>query len=707
MSDILKREVKFVGGVGEVRQRLLEREVGVRTVGDLLMRFPYRYIDRSRIFSLSEVDENMENTFIQLRCRVVGRSFVGDGPKRRFVVEVTDPTGSAELLWFHGVNWIEKRVELNREYIIFGRPSIFKGRISLVHPEIENVEVALSRKAESSFQGIYSTTEKLSQTITVKAMHTIVHNAWQLVASIPDAFSDPLSEAMRQRFGLIPLKEAIYNLHFPQSKERLKQAQYRLKFDELLGVQLTIQAQRASRHQRGGGFIFGRVGYAFNNFYYKKLPFKLTGAQQRVIKEIRADMISGRQMNRLLQGDVGSGKTMVAFMSMLLAVDNGFQACIMAPTEILARQHYATMARMAEGIGVNIAILTGSSKSKERRLAFEGIASGQIDILVGTHALIEDKVQFANLGYVVIDEQHRFGVEQRAKLWTKNHQPPHILVMTATPIPRTLAMTLYGDLEVSVIDELPPGRKPIRTFHYYDSARLRMFGFLRQEIAKGRQVYVVYPLIKESEKMDYKDLEDGFESLSRDFPLPKYRITVCHGKMKPEDKEAAMAQFKRGEADILVATSVIEVGVDVPNASVMVIESAERFGLSQLHQLRGRVGRGAEQSYCILMSGDKLSKDGRARLEAMCETNDGFRLSELDLKLRGAGDIHGTQQSGDAFELNIANLATDTQIMELTREVAIEILSRDKELQMAENQGLRALRDKHCKRQRIDFSDIS
>ncbi len=707
MSDILKREVKFVGGVGEVRQRLLEREVGVRTVGDLLMRFPYRYIDRSRIFSLSEVDENMENTYIQLRCRVVGRSFVGDGPKRRFVVEVTDPTGCAELLWFHGVNWIEKRVELNREYIVFGRPSIFKGRISLVHPEIESVEAALSRKVESSFQGIYSTTEKLSQTITVKAMHTIVHNAWQLVASVPDAFSDPLSEAMRQRYGLIPLKEAIYNLHFPQSKERLKQAQYRLKFDELLGVQLTIQAQRTSRHQRGGGFIFGRVGDAFNNFYYNKLPFKLTGAQQRVIKEIRADMVSGRQMNRLLQGDVGSGKTMVAFMSMLLAVDNGYQACIMAPTEILARQHYATMARMAEGIGVNVAILTGSSKSKERRTAFEGIASGHIDILVGTHALIEDKVQFSNLGYVVIDEQHRFGVEQRAKLWTKNHQPPHILVMTATPIPRTLAMTLYGDLEVSVIDELPPGRKPIHTYHYYDSARLRMFGFLRQEIAKGRQVYVVYPLIKESEKMDYKDLEDGFESLSRDFPLPQYRITVCHGKMKPEDKEAAMAQFKRGEADILVATSVIEVGVDVPNASVMVIESAERFGLSQLHQLRGRVGRGAEQSYCILMSGDKLSKEGRARLEAMCQTNDGFRLSELDLKLRGAGDIHGTQQSGDAFELNIANLATDTQIMELTREVAIDILSRDSNLQMAENQGLRALRDRHCKRERIDFSDIS
>ncbi|MBR4045945.1 MAG: ATP-dependent DNA helicase RecG [Alistipes sp.] len=707
MSEILKREIKYVSGVGEVRARLLEREVGVRTVGDLLMRFPYRYIDRTRIFRLSDIDESMESTYVQLRCRVVGKSFMGEGAKRRMIVEITDPTGTAELLWFHGIKWIEKRVELQREYIIFGRPTIFKGRVSLVHPEIEPVEQALSRKIESGFQGIYSTTEKLSQTITVKAMHTIVYNAWQLVAGNASAFVDPLSDAMRRRLGLISLREAIYNIHFPQSAEMLKQAQYRLKFDELLGVQLTIQARRNSRHKRAGGFLFPRVGEAFNTFYKTKLPFALTGAQQRVIKEIRADMVSGRQMNRLLQGDVGSGKTMVAFMSMLLAVDNGYQACIMAPTEILARQHYASMSRFAEGLNIRVAILTGASKAKERRTALEGIASGEVDILIGTHALIEDRVQFANLGYVVIDEQHRFGVEQRAKLWTKNQQPPHILVMTATPIPRTLAMTLYGDLEVSVIDELPPGRKPIRTYHYFDSARLRMFGFLRQEIAKGRQVYIVYPLIKESEKMDYKDLEDGFESISRDFPLPKYRTTVCHGKMKSEDKDAAMSQFKRGEADILIATSVIEVGVDVPNATVMVIESAERFGLSQLHQLRGRVGRGGEQSYCILMSGDKLSKDGRARLEAMCATNDGFELSELDLKLRGAGDIHGTQQSGEAFELNIANLATDTQIMELTRNEALAILEQDADLSRPENISLRELRDRHKRREHIDFSDIS
>ena len=707
MSELLRREIKYLTGVGEARARLLEREVGVRTIEDILMRFPYRYIDRSRIFRINELDETMESTYVQLRCRVVGRSYVGDGAKKRFVVEVSDASGQAELLWFHGVKWIEKRVELNREYIIFGRPSIFKGRVSMVHPEIEPVEVVLSRKVESSFQGIYSTTEKLSQMISVKMMHTLVYNAWQLIASDTTAFQDPLPEDMRRRLGLITLREAIYNIHFPQSAERLKQAQYRLKFDELLGVQLTIQARRTSRQQRGGGFMFPRVGVAFNTFYRDKLPFALTKAQQRVIKEIRADMISGKQMNRLLQGDVGSGKTMVAFMSMLLAVDNGFQACIMAPTEILARQHYASMCRFAEGLDVRVGIITGSSKAKERRAVLEATASGEVNILVGTHALLEDRVQFANLGYVVIDEQHRFGVEQRAKLWTKNQQPPHILVMTATPIPRTLAMTLYGDLEVSVIDELPPGRQPIRTYHYFDSMRLRMFGFLRQEIAKGRQVYVVYPLIKESEKMDYKDLHDGFESMSRDFPLPQYRIAVCHGKMKPEDKDAAMAQFKSHQADILIATSVIEVGVDVPNATVMVIESAERFGLSQLHQLRGRVGRGGEQSYCILMSGDKLSKDGRARLEAMCATNDGFQLSELDLKLRGAGDIHGTQQSGDAFSLNIANLATDTQIMEVTREEALRILATDATLQRPENILLRALRDKHRKRETIDFSDIS
>ena len=704
---MLSREIKYVGGVGEVRARTLEREAGVRTIGDLLMRFPFRYIDRTRQMNISEVDESMESTYILLRCRIVGRSFIGEGSRQRFVVEALDATGSVELLWFQGIKWIEKRVEIGREYIVFGRPSFYRGRMSIVHPELETVEQALSRKQESGFQGIYPSTEKLSQAIPIKLMHTIVQNAWQIASTDSSAFADPLPEALRRRCGLISLREAIYNIHFPQSAELLRQAQYRLKFDELLGVQLTIQARRTERHTSNNGFLFPRVSDNFNSFYHTKIPFALTGAQQRVIKEIRSDMVSGKQMNRLLQGDVGSGKTMVAFMTMLLAVDNGFQACIMAPTEILARQHYASMARFAEGLNVKVAILTGSSKAKERRASLEGIASGEIDILVGTHSLIEDGVKFNNLGYVVIDEQHRFGVEQRAKLWTKNHQPPHILVMTATPIPRTLAMTLYGDLEVSVIDELPPGRQPIRTYHYYDSARLKMFGFLRQEIAKGRQVYIVYPLIKESEKMDYKDLHDGYESISRDFPLPQYRIAICHGQMKPEDKDASMAQFKRGEADILIATSVIEVGVDVPNATVMVIESAERFGLSQLHQLRGRVGRGGEQSYCILMSGDKLSKEGRARLEAMCATNDGFRLSELDLKLRGAGDIHGTQQSGEAFELNIANLATDTQIMQLTRDEALAILASDPKLERAENAPLRALRDKHHKRERIDFSDIS
>ena len=472
-------------------------------------------------------------------------------------------------------------------------------------------------------------------------------------------------------------------------------------------MQLNIQQRRTERLAKSNGFLFTRVGGVFNTFYTEKLPFPLTGAQKRVIREIRRDTVTGFQMNRLLQGDVGSGKTLVALMSMLLAVDNGFQACMMAPTEILARQHYATVCKMLDGMDVKVAVLTGASKARERRASLEGIASGEMDILIGTHALIEDRVQFSNLGFVVIDEQHRFGVEQRARLWTKNLQPPHILVMTATPIPRTLAMTLYGDLDVSVIDELPPGRRPIKTFHYTDAARLKLFGFMRQEIAKGRQVYVVYPLIKESEAMDYKDLTDGYEAISRDFPLPQYVTAICHGKMKPADKEESMRQFKQGEAHILVATSVIEVGVDVPNATVMVIESAERFGLSQLHQLRGRVGRGGEQSYCILMSGEKLSRESRARLEAMCETNDGFRLAELDLKLRGAGDINGTLQSGMAFDLKIASPTADVQILTVSREAAAEILAADPALAHPQNRGLEALRRRYSGREEIDFSRIS
>ena len=701
--DNLKSDIKYVAGVGEARARLLDKELGIRTVGDLLDHFPFRYIDRTRVYRIAEITDEAP-TLVQLRVRVTGTAYAGTGRKRRFTVFVQDATGQAELVWFQGIKWIEKRVEVGREYLVFGRPSFYRGQLSMAHPELETMEQYLSRRAESGMQGIYPSTERISTMFGTKGMYQIVCNAWALVRGhIPD----PLPEEMRTRYGLIARHDAYYNIHFPQSPELLRQAQYRLKFDELLGVQLNVQSRRTARLAKADGFRFTRVGDAFNTFYNEKLPFPLTGAQKRVIREIRQDTATGYQMNRLLQGDVGSGKTLVALMSMLLAVDNGFQACMMAPTEILARQHFATISRLLDGMPVRVAILTGASKARERREALEGIASGEVHILIGTHALIEERVRFANLGFVVIDEQHRFGVEQRARLWTKNEQPPHILVMTATPIPRTLAMTLYGDLDVSVIDELPPGRRPIKTYHYTDAARLKLFGFMRQQIAQGRQVYVVYPLIKESEAMDYKDLTDGYEAISRDFPLPDYVTAICHGRMKPADKEESMRQFKEGEAQILVATSVIEVGVDVPNATVMVIESAERFGLSQLHQLRGRVGRGAAQSYCILMSGEKLSREARARLEAMCETNDGFRLAELDLKLRGAGDINGTLQSGMAFDLKIANPTADVQVLTLTREAAAAILAADPALAQPAHAGLRELRRRYSGREELDFSRIS
>lgn len=704
MSNILESSVKYVAGVGEARARLLEKELGIFTVGDLLRHYPFRYIDRTKIYPINRIDESMASSLVQFRARVTGVAYAGAGRRQRFSAFVSDATGSAELTWFQGIKWIEKSVEVGREYIVFGRPSFFRGQLSVVHPELEMVEKALSRKALSGMQGIYPSTEKMASTFGAKGFYRIMCNAWEIAK---DRITETMPADVRSRYDLMPLAEAIGNVHFPQSPERLQRAQRRLKFDELLGVQLSVQAQRSERLSRRNGFLFPRVGDLFNDFYNNRLPFALTDAQKRVVKEIRQDTITGFQMNRLLQGDVGSGKTMVALMSMLLAVDNGFQACMMAPTEILARQHFATISRMTQGMPVRVAILTGSSKAAERRHAIEGIAAGEVDILIGTHALIEDNVRFANLGYVVIDEQHRFGVEQRARLWTKNHQPPHILVMTATPIPRTLAMTLYGDLDVSVIDELPPGRRPIKTYHYTDAARLKLWGFLRQQIALGRQVYVVYPLIKESESMDYKDLEDGFESIVRDFPLPQYRVTVCHGKMKPQDKEESMRQFKEHEADILVATSVIEVGVDVPNATVMVIESAERFGLSQLHQLRGRVGRGGEQSYCILMSGEKLSRESRARLRAMCETNDGFRLAELDLRLRGAGDINGTQQSGESFDLKIANPTLDADLLQTARQAAGEILAADPLLESDAYRPLRELRARHAAGRKFDFSMIS
>ena len=704
MASWLDNNVKYVAGVGEARAKLLEKELGILSIGDLLRHYPFRYIDRTKIYSIGELNENMNTSLVQLRARVTGIGYAGAGRKQRFSAFVSDSTGSAELIWFQGIKWIEKSIEVGREYLIFGRPSFFRGEVSLVHPELDLVEKALSRKSHSGMQGIYPSTEKIGSTLGAKGFYKIICNAW---ATAEQHIAEFMPRSVIERYNLMPLKEAIYNIHFPQSAEKLKAAERRLKFDEFLGVQLSIQSMRSDRLSKNNGFLFPKVGELFNTFFNEKIPFPLTGAQKRVIKEIRQDTISGYQMNRLLQGDVGSGKTMVALMSMLLAVDNGFQACMMAPTEILARQHFATISRQTEGLNLKVAILTGSSKSKERKIALEGIASGEVDILIGTHALIEDKVQFANLGYVVIDEQHRFGVEQRARLWTKNQQPPHILVMTATPIPRTLAMTMYGDLDVSVIDELPPGRQPIRTYHYTDVARLKLWGFLRKQIAEGRQVYVVYPLIKESETMDYKDLEDGFQSIVRDFPLPDYRVTVCHGKMKPQDKEESMRQFKEHEADILVATSVIEVGVDVPNATVMVIESAERFGLSQLHQLRGRVGRGGGQSFCILMSGEKLSREARQRLQAMCETTDGFRLAELDMKLRGAGDINGTQQSGMAFDLKIANPTLDADLLQTAREAAIWLLEQDPHLQKAENSSLLELRARHAGKQRFDFSMIS
>ena len=704
MGNVLNNSVKYVAGVGEARAKLLEKELGIITISDLLRHYPFRYIDRTKIYRIAEVGEQMASSLVQIRARVTGVAYAGTGRKQRFTAYVSDSSGSAELTWFQGIKWIEKSVEVGREYIIFGRPSFYRGELRMAHPELDLVEKAANSKFHSGMQGIYPSTEKIGSALGAKGFYKIVCNAWSVAE---EYIEEQLPQWLRTAYDLMPLREAVYNIHFPQSPEKLHAAERRLKFDEFLGVQLAIQSRRTERMTRHDGFIFTKVGDLFNSFFNERLPFNLTSAQKRVIKEIRQDTVSGFQMNRLLQGDVGSGKTMVALMTMLLAVDNGFQACMMAPTEILARQHFATIKRQTEGMNLRVAILTGSSKTAERRKALEGIASGEVDILIGTHALIEDNVKFCNLGFVVIDEQHRFGVEQRARLWTKNQQPPHILVMTATPIPRTLAMTLYGDLEVSVIDELPPGRQPIRTYHYTDAARLKLWGFLRQQIALGRQVYVVYPLIKESETMDYKDLEDGFESITRDFPLPDYRVSVCHGKMKPQDKEESMRQFKEHEADILVATSVIEVGVDVPNATVMVIESAERFGLSQLHQLRGRVGRGGEQSFCILMSGEKLSREARQRLQAMCQTNDGFRLAELDMKLRGAGDINGTQQSGMAFDLKIANPTLDATLLQSARDAAITILESDPRLEKNENIALRQLRARHAGGQKFDFSMIS
>lgn len=675
MENPLDNDIKFVPGVGEMRARALEHELGIRTLGDMLRHYPFRYIDRTRIYPIAEITDAAGLAYVQFRARITGVSYAGEGRRRRFYAYAQDATGQAELVWFQGIKWIEKRIEVGREYLVFGRPTFYRNLLQMAHPELETIEQALTRKAESGMQGIYPSTEKLGNLLGAKGMYQIICNTWRLVAGrIPD----PLPDAMRAQYGLMPLSDAFYNIHFPQSAEALRKAQYRLKFDELLGVQLNVQSRRSARLAKNDGFLFPKVGGVFNTFYTQKLPFPLTGAQKRVIREIRNDTVTGFQMNRLLQGDVGSGKTLVALLTMLIALDNGYQACLMAPTEILATQHYETIREMVAPMGINVRLLTGSTRKKERDVIDAQLQDGSLHILIGTHAVIEDRVKFHNLGYVVIDEQHRFGVAQRARLWTKNVIPPHVLVMTATPIPRTLAMTVYGDLDVSVIDELPPGRKPVQTLLRYDENRLSTYQGIARQLKMGRQVYIVYPLINENEKLDLRSLEEGYENICEIYR--DYRVAYVHGRLKPEEKDYQMSIFASGEAQILVSTTVIEVGVNVPNATTMLIENAERFGLSQLHQLRGRVGRGEGQSYCILMTKRKIAKDTRRRLELMTATTNGFEIAEADMQMRGPGDIEGTMQSGIPFDLHIANLATDGQIVQMARDAACEVLDADPDL---------------------------
>lgn len=664
------RDIKFLPGVGPHRAEILEKELGIRSFRDLLYHFPYKYVDRSRIYRVSEIDGTMP--YIQLKGQILSFETFGEGRQRRLVAHFSDGTGVADLVWFQGIKFVTGKYKCREDYIVFGKPTVFGGRVNIAHPDIESAD-GLTLSA-MGLRPYYNTTEKMKRmNISSGAIEKLVATLFSVIGD--DVVEETLSPGIVAAHGLMPLMEALRNVHFPRNPEVLRRAQYRLKFEELFYIQLNILRYSRERRNRFGGIVFGRVGENFNTFYSEYLPFSLTGAQKRVVREMRRDMGSGRQMNRLLQGDVGSGKTLVALLAMLIALDNGCQACMMAPTEILASQHYETLCRFLDGMNVRVELLTGSVKGKRRENILRGLTDGSVNILVGTHAVIEDTVEFASLGLVIIDEQHRFGVEQRARLWTKNRILPHVLVMTATPIPRTLAMTLYGDLDVSVIDELPPGRKPVTTVHRFDSTRASMYEFVRGQLRMGRQAYIVYPLIQESEKMDIKNLEDGYATVCEVFP--EYKVSRVHGKMKPAEKDEEMRRFAQCETQIMVATTVIEVGVNVPNASVMVIENAERFGLSQLHQLRGRVGRGADQSYCILMTGYKLSEETRKRIQIMVDTNDGFEIAEADLKLRGPGDIEGTQQSGVAFDLKIANLARDGQLLQYVREVAEHIIDDD------------------------------
>jgi ATP-dependent DNA helicase RecG len=684
-SDITDMDITFLPGVGSRRASLLKKELGISVTRDVLYHFPYKYIDRRRFYSIAELDSDLP--LVQIKGTITGYFSEGQGRFRRLTAELRDETGNLKLIWFKGVKWIPGSYPAGKEYIVFGKPGVYGGTFNIIHPEIESVEKQASR-ISSSIQAQYSLTENLrTNFITSKVIS-------KLVGSILAGLNSPLAETLPvwlvKKYHLLSYHEAIRQIHFPETIKETENAKYRLKFEELFYIQLNLLRLKAVRSKKIKGLIFKKVGDHLNRFYHQRLPFPLTDAQKKVIREIRRDMGSGAQMNRLLQGDVGSGKTVVALMCMLIACDNGYQSCFMAPTEILAQQHFHSISALLEGMDIQVGLLTGSTKKSERVRIDEAIRDGSIQILIGTHALIEDNVILKNLGFVVIDEQHRFGVAQRGKLWQKSSSPPHILVMTATPIPRTLAMTLYGDLDVSVIDQLPPGRKPIKTMHYYDSAREVVFGFIRRQIREGRQVYVVYPLIRESEKMDYRALEVGLENIERSFPAPDYAISVVHGKMPPKNKETSMGLFKTGQTQIMVATTVIEVGVDIPNASVMVIESAERFGLSQLHQLRGRVGRGADQSYCILLCSDKVSDEAQKRLEIMVRTNDGFEISEADLQIRGPGDIEGTQQSGMPFDLKIADLARDGAIVEYVRRIAEEIIAADPGLELPENRVMKA-----------------
>ncbi|MFV9482740.1 ATP-dependent DNA helicase RecG [Christiangramia sp. ASW11-125] len=681
IQNLLQTPIEYLKGVGPNRADLFKKELNISTYRDLINFFPNRYIDKTGFYKVAQLHQNSSE--VQIVGKIVHLKMVEQKKGKRLVADFVDDTGRMELVWFRGHKWIRENIKLNTPYVIFGRTNFYSGMFSMPHPELELVS-DYKRNLRVAMQPVYPSTELLQKKgVTNRVIMKLMQEVLQQTGM---KFSESLNPELLEELKLLGKAESLFNIHFPKNQELLAKAQFRLKFEELFYVQLQLLRRNLMHKQKIKGFNFDKVGHIFNDFYSNHLPFELTNAQKRVVKEIRGDMGSGAQMNRLLQGDVGSGKTIVALMSMLLALDNNFQACLMAPTEILSIQHYHGLVELCIELKLNIRLLTGSTKTRERREIHEQLESGEIHILIGTHALLEDKVKFKNLGLAVIDEQHRFGVAQRAKLWKKNHIPPHVLVMTATPIPRTLAMSLYGDLDISVIDELPPGRKPIKTVHRYDSNRLKVFAFIRDEIQKGRQVYIVYPLIQESEKMDYKDLMDGYESIAREFP--DNQISIVHGQMKPADKDFEMDRFVKGETDIMVATTVIEVGVNVPNASVMIIESAERFGLSQLHQLRGRVGRGAEQSFCILMTGHKLSNDSKTRLETMTSTNDGFEIAEVDLKLRGPGDLMGTQQSG-VLNLKIADIVKDNAILQSARFYANRLLKEDPNLEKENNSAVK------------------